>query len=189
MKMSRKTIIWLTLIALTITTYADGDRQLPVSSFDSDLLYQKRSEAMTMYHQFRNIDLEGIMNTAEFKTDPASIAWSRSNDTSKFDEFESHVIRKNYQYVLKLRDGIGTITYYKTKDPDWIDYVPQTTGVPIVRQARAYMSIELSNSRGGYDTVARLEVYFPESNKTSLPINDVLKGDFRLSVGAGMQKD
>jgi hypothetical protein len=170
-------------VGLTMTTYADGDRQLP-TSYPVDIKedQQKRSEALTMYQQFRNIDLEGIMETAEFKTDPATLAWLK-NDNKNMNEHESHVIRQNYRYTLKLRDGNGTITYYKTKDPNCTLSDPATTGVPIVRQARVYISIENWTNRFGYDTIVRLEVYNPESGETSLSVDEVLKGNFTLSTG------
>jgi hypothetical protein len=162
--------------------YADGDRQLPTSYPDSKEDQQKRSEAMTIYQQFRNIDLEAIIETSEWKTDPATLAWLK-NDTRNMNEHEheSHVIRKNYPYTLKLRDGNGTITYYKVKDPNCTLSYPETTGVPIVRQARVYISIE--TSRFGYDTVVRLEVEEPESGGSSLSVDEVLKGKFMLSTG------
>jgi hypothetical protein len=167
-----------------MSAYADGDQKLPVGYPDSKEDQQQRSEAMTMYQQFRNIDLEGITESIEWKTDPATRAWLKEDDDHREHDgpgFESHVIRKNYRYTLKLRDGDGTITYYKIKDGNCTVSNAETTGDAIVRKARVYISIEHGNY--GYDTVVRLEVYGPESGSETISVNEVLNGRFDLVTG------
>lgn len=172
----------LTTAALTTSALADGDKPLPPPwRLPDDKAEEQRSSAMTLYQQFRNIDLEGITETIEWKTDPATIAWLKNNNRDE-NENESHIIRKNYRYALKLRDGIGTITYYKIKDPDCTMSNAATTGVPIVRNASVYVSIENGNHQ--YDTLVRLKVDGPEASFGTDPdVNEVLNGGFDLPSG------